>query len=244
MNVIILMAGSSDKFYESGCKYPKSLVEIDNRPVVERVVENIGPLITDGNKIIFITNKIDNDKFYLNNILKLLVPNSIVVEVSGEVAGAAISTLLAIKEIDMLEPLVIINGDQIIDESPVKLVNYLEGFDAGTVVFESIHPRWSYVRCDEQGFVVEAEEKNPISTLATAGFYFYKIAKDYFKFTKSMILKNASIDDMFYICPVFNEMILAQKNIAIIEIKRKQYHSLMDPEMVASYENFLEKAAN
>jgi dTDP-glucose pyrophosphorylase len=244
VNVIILMAGPSDKFSEAGYKYPKTLVEINNKPIVEIVIDNLRPLITSANKIIFVTRKVDNDKFYLDNILKLLVPDAFLVEVTGEISGAAVSTLLAIEKVDMLDSLLILNGDQIIDENPLNLVNKLKDFDGGTVVFKSIHPRWSYVKCDEDGFVVEAEEKKPISNLATAGFYYFKNAKKYYEYTKSMILKGAHIDSMFYVCPVFNEMILDQKKINVTEINSNQYHSLMDSEMVSIYEKFLEQSNN
>ena len=237
MNIVILLAGPSDAFSESGYKYPKALVEVRNRPIIEHVVDNIRPLFHENNKIIFVTRENDNTKFYLDNILQLLVPGSSVVPVYGNTSGAAISTLLSIEKIDNSKSLLIINGDQIIDENLLELVNRLKGSDGGTVVFKSVHPRWSYVRCDEQGYVVEAAEKKPISNLATAGFYYYKRANDFIKFAKQMIMKDAHIDNNFYVCPVFNEMILAQKKITITEIDSNKYHSLMDPEMLSIYEN-------
>ena len=237
MNIVILLAGPSDAFSESGYKYPKALVEVRNRPIIEHVVDNIRPLFHENNKIIFVTRENDNTKFYLDNILQLLVPGSSVVPVYGNTSGAAISTLLSIEKIDNSKSLLIINGDQIIDENLLELVNRLKGSDGGTVVFKSVHPRWSYVRCDEQGYVVEAAEKKPISNLATAGFYYYKRASDFIKFAKQMIMKDAHIDNNFYVCPVFNEMILAQKKITITEIDSNKYHSLMDPEMLSIYEN-------
>ena len=237
MNIVILLAGPSDEFSESGHKYPKTLVEVRNRPIIEHVVDNIRPLFHENNKIIFVTRENDNTKFYLDNILQLLVPGSSVVPVYGNTSGAAISTLLSIEKIDNSKSLLIINGDQIIDENLLELVNRLKGSDGGTVVFKSVHPRWSYVRCDEQGYVVEAAEKKPISNLATAGFYYYKRASDFIKFAKQMIMKDAHIDNNFYVCPVFNEMILAQKKITITEIDSNKYHSLMDPEMLSIYEN-------
>jgi dTDP-glucose pyrophosphorylase len=244
VNVIILMAGHSDKFSESGYKYPKCLVEVQQRPIVEHVVDNIKPLLIEDNKVIFIIRKSDSDKYYLENILQLLVPDSCVVKVTGNNSGAAISTLLAIEEINKSEPIVIINGDQIIDKNHLELVNNFKDSDGGTVVFKSVHPRWSYVKCDEKGFVIEAAEKKPISNLATAGFYYFHSADDYFKFTKSMILKDAHINNMFYVCPVFNEMILAKKKITVTEIDSNKYHSLMDPDMVTIYEKFLELKKN
>ena len=45
MNLVILLAGSSEIFMDKGQKYPKSLVEIQGRAVIDRVVENLKPKV-------------------------------------------------------------------------------------------------------------------------------------------------------------------------------------------------------
>ena len=242
INIVVLMAGAHKEFQESGYSFPKPLIEIANKPIAQLVVDNIRPLFDRSDNIVFVVRKEDSEKYYLNNVLNLLVPNSVVIPVAGDTAGAAITALLAIEEIDETKPLLIINGDQIIDANLLSLVDDIEGYDAGTVVFRSVHPRWSYVRCDKDNFVIEAAEKKPISDLATAGFYYYKKASSYIESVKSMILKDAHVGGVFYVCPVFNEMVLCQKRIAVTEISSKKYHSLMSPKMVAQYENYLTKA--
>jgi len=49
--------------------------------------------------------------------------------------------------------------------------------DAGTIVFDSVHPRWSFVKTNEKGLVIEAAEKRPPSRNATAGFYHFNKVK-------------------------------------------------------------------
>ena len=56
-----------------------------------------------------------------------------------------------------------------------------------------------------------------------------------------MIMKDAHVDGKFFVCPVFNEMILDQKLLKTIRIKPEQYHSLMTPELLMDYKNFLER---
>ncbi len=239
MNVVVLMAGSSHAFNESDCNFPKPLVEIDGKPMLERVVDNITSLITHNNKIIFIIRKSDNDKYYLSKSLSLLVPECTIIPAPSNTSGAAVTALLAIEEVNMSKPMVIINGDQIIDIEMPKILKKFNSSDAGVLVFKSVHPRWSYVRCNEAGYVTESAEKRPISNLATAGFYFYKEARLYFDAVKRMIMKDSHINNIFYICPVFNEIILDGGKILAIRIKKEQYHSLMTPKMAATYESFL-----
>ena len=55
----------------------------------------------------------------------------------------------------------------------------LKGIDGGILTFQSTHPKWSYAKLDNQGFVNEVAEKKPISTNATVGIYYYKKGSDY-----------------------------------------------------------------
>ena len=54
MNLIVLMAGPSDLFQNVNQKYPKFLIEINGRTIIDRVVENLTPLYTYCDNIIFI----------------------------------------------------------------------------------------------------------------------------------------------------------------------------------------------
>jgi dTDP-glucose pyrophosphorylase len=240
MNLLILMAGSSDLFQNTTQKYPKSLIEINERALIDRVIENLSKVIIASKEIIFVIRREDEQKYHLGSIVQLLAPNSKVIEITNDTSGAACTALLATEYFEKDRPLLITNGDQIID------VNYLEvlekltdnNLDAGTIVFKSIHPRWSYVRL-ENNLVIESAEKNPISKLATAGFYWYKKTSLFSRFVKKMIKKEASLEGKYYVCPVFNEMILCQKKIGVVEISPDQYHSFISPEMLANYETYL-----
>jgi hypothetical protein len=89
------------------------------------------------------------------------------------------------------------------------------GSDGGIVTFESTHPKWSFARTDEQGLVTEVAEKNPISTEATVGYYYWKQGSDFVKYAEQMINKNIRVNNEFYVCPVFNEAIADNKKIRV-----------------------------
>lgn len=236
MNIVVLMAGGSDEFYKNGSQYPKSLIEINGVTMMELVINNIKDLNTNNNNLIFVIRK-DDDRHYLGDSIKLLLPHANIVTVESNVSGAAVTSLLAIEYIDEKIPILLLNGDQIIN---INMNNVIKKFnssdsDAGVLIFPSVHPRWSYVRLDDSNYVIESAEKKPISNYATAGVYYYKKASDYIKCTKKMILKGADTGGNYYICPVFNEMILKQKKISTYAIKASQYHSLMSPSQVNQY---------
>jgi NDP-sugar pyrophosphorylase family protein len=235
------MAGSNDLFKKEGYGFPKPLIEIGNKPIVQHVVESLSPILDNNCNIIFVVRQGDFDKYYLDKTIKLIIPQAKVVPVLEGNSGAAVTALLAIEEVNQDESLLIINGDQVIDTNPVEMLNKIKGkgADAGVVVFESVHPRWSYVKCSESGYVIEAAEKKPISNLATAGFYFYNKASYYFDAAKRMIIKDSHVGGIFYVCPVFNEMLLSCKKIVTVKIHQNKYHSFMSPKMVSVYEQYL-----
>ena len=238
MNVVVLLAGDDANFVKDGKEYPKLLTEIDGKTMIEIVLEGLELLNTPGNNIIFMIRKHDNDRYYLGDIMKLIVPKSHIVTIEGETAGAALTSLIAIEYLDEEESLVLVNGDQLLDYDENDLVEFFikNNADAGVLVFNSFHPRWSYVRTDNDGLVTEAAEKRPISNQATAGFYYYKKTSEYIKCAKRMILKGGDVNGLYYICPVFNEMILEHKNILTYPIDSKKYHSFMSPEKVKEFE--------
>lgn len=77
-------------------------------------------------------------------------------------------------------------------------------------VFEQPDPndkKWSYVKVDENRIVIDVREKEPISTHASTGIYYWSCAGDFIKYADQMILKNIRVNNEFYVCPVYNEAI-------------------------------------
>jgi dTDP-glucose pyrophosphorylase len=239
MNVLVMLAGSSKNFIKHGQEYPKLLTEVNEKTMIEVVLDGIRSLTTSKNNVIFMVDKLEDEKYYLGDVIKLVLPEAHVVIVEGKTAGAAMTSLLSIEYIKEDMPLVLINGDQLLDCDESNCIEYFQknDADAGVIVFESYHPRWSYVKTNNNGLVIQAAEKRPISNQATAGFYFYKKPSDYIRCVKKMIIKGGGLDGVFYICPVFNEMVLEQKKIFTYQIDSKKYHSFMSPEKVSQFES-------
>ncbi len=85
--------------------------------------------------------------------------------------------------------------------------------DGGIVTFTATHPKWSFAKIDDNGLVTEVAEKNPISDIATVGYYFWKHGSDFVKYAENMINKNIRVNKELYVCPVFNEAINDNKKI-------------------------------
>jgi dTDP-glucose pyrophosphorylase len=152
----------------------------------------------------------------------MIAPNCKIVQVEGITEGAACTTLLAKEFINTDSPLLIANSDQFIKWNSNECMYSFstDEIDGGILTFESTHPKWSFARTDDTGFVIEVAEKKPISNQATCGVYYWKKGSDYVKYAEQMISKNVRTNDEFYVCPVYNEAILDGKKIKLKQVDK------------------------
>jgi HAD superfamily hydrolase (TIGR01509 family) len=218
MNVLIPMAGHGSRFAQAGYSFPKPLIEVHGKPMIQVVVDN---LAVEAN-FIFVVQKEHREKYNLDSMLNLITPGCKIVEVEGVTEGAACTTLLAKEFINNNEPLVIANSDQFVEWNSLDFFYKMneQNLDAGIVSFHATHPKWSYAKTDENGFVTEVAEKNPISNIATVGIYYWKHGSDYVRFAEQMIENNVRVNNEFYVCPVFNEAIKSGLRIKTFDIPK------------------------
>jgi beta-phosphoglucomutase-like phosphatase (HAD superfamily)/dTDP-glucose pyrophosphorylase len=218
LNVLIPMAGAGSRFQQAGYTFPKPLIEVNGKPMIQVVVDNLN---VDAN-FIFVVQKDHREKYNLDTLLNLITPNCKIVEVDGLTEGAACTTLLAKEYIDNDAPLLMANSDQFLEwdsnEFMYKMIE--QRVDGGIVTFTSTHPKWSFAKVNEIGDVIEVAEKNPISDIATVGVYYWSKGSDYVKYTEQMIEKNVRVNNEFYVCPVFNEAIGDSKIIRTFNIDK------------------------
>lgn len=216
MNVLIPMAGAGSRFQQAGYTFPKPLIDVHGKPMIQVVAENLNIDAT----FIYVVQKEHREKYNLDTLLNLITPNCKIVEVNGITEGAACTTLLAKEHINNDEPLLMANSDQFVEwdsnEFMYKMVE--QDLDGGIVTFRATHPKWSFARIDERGYVTEVAEKNPISDIATVGIYYWKRGSDYVKYAEQMIEKNIRVNNEFYVCPVFNQAIEAGKKIKTFDV--------------------------
>lgn len=238
MKVLIPLAGKSSFFNDKNSPFSKPLIEIKGKPMIEHVIENI-TRINDDFEFVFVVNSEDCKKYHLHNILNLLAKDCRIIKVNGETKGALCSILLAIEHINNEEELIICNGDQILDCNFNQVLNEFrkKELDVGLITFNSVHPRWSYVRYDDDGTVVETAEKRPISKHAIAGFYYFRNSKEFLKGAKMSITKGASINEVYFIAPSINQLILRNRKVGSFLIESGAYHSFYSPQKIREFEN-------
>ena len=218
MNVLVPMAGAGSRFASAGYTFPKPLIEVVGKPMIQVVVENLNVEA----HFIFLVQKEHYEKYNLKQLLNLIAPGCDIIQVDGITEGAACTTLLAKDLINNEEPLLMANSDQFVEWNSNECLYAFtaDGIDGGIITFEATHPKWSFAKVGDDGFVTEVAEKNPISNMATVGIYYWSHGSDYIKYAEQMIAKNVRTNGEFYVCPVFNEAIQDGKKIRVKEIEK------------------------
>ena len=232
MKVLIPMAGEGSRFVKEGYQFPKPLIDVEGKPMIQRVVEN---LKFDADYIFLVRKEHIEAYDGLIDVLTRLSSRTQIVLVDKLTEGAACTALLAKSLIDSEDDLLIANSDQLIEysyqnfESLKKLTNV----DSMVYVFNAVHPKWSFVKIDSSGFVSEVAEKKPISDIATCGIYWYRRGSDYVKYAERMIEKGVRVNNEFYIAPVYNELISDGKTLLPFYVS--EMHGIGTPEDLRAY---------
>lgn len=235
LNVLIPMAGKGSRFVTQDYSFPKPLIMVQDKSMIQAVVDNLN---IEAN-FIFIVQEEHYMQYHLDRFLPLISPGCKIVQTSGLTEGAACTTLLAKEYINTDDALLIANSDQIIkwNSSEIMYTFSNDNSDGSIITFKSIHPKWSYAKLGEDGYVSEVAEKLVISEHATAGIYFWKRGSDYIKYAEQMIAKDKRTNNEFYVCPVFNEAIEAGLKIRIKALDPDSMWSLGTPEDLAFFLN-------
>lgn len=233
MKILIPMAGEGSRFAKEGYQFPKPLIDVNGKPMIQRVVENLD---FDAEYIFLVRKQHLIDYSGLENTLKVITNNKgKIVVVDSLTEGAACTALLAKDHINNDDDLLIANSDQII-EYEQKNFTYLKNLtqlDSIVFCFNAVHPKWSFVKTNARGFVSEVAEKNPISDIATCGIYWYKKGSDFVKYAEQMINKNIRVNNEFYIAPVYNELINDGKTLVPFYVSKM--HGIGTPEDLNSF---------
>ena len=217
-HVVIPMAGEGSRFRDAGYTIPKPFIPVGGKPMISWVIQNMIPkeIPMDHYRIKF--HLIVRSSHMRGNSIDSLfwdVPSNVSYTyhtTDGLTEGAACSVLLAEKEINNNEPLLIINSDQFLEWNPDVFYKCLlnSEYDGEILTFYQPNPydlKWSYAKVNQEGVVTEVQEKKWISPYATVGLYGWKRGSDYVKYAKQMIAKNIRVKNEFYVCPVYNEAI-------------------------------------
>jgi ADP-glucose pyrophosphorylase len=238
INIIIPMSGASLYETSSDFMYPKILTEVSNKTLFEYSQEVFSSL-DEQKQIIYVVPKEKLNKLGLKTIISIISNDEgRIVPLSGMTKGAVCSALMAIDQINLDEELIIASADHYINDDLQNIVNDFRSkeSDAGVLCFESVHPKWSFVKINSDNLIVQASEKIAISRNAIAGLYYFRKGSDFVEAAKNLIRKDNCIDGNFYLSACLNELILMGKKLTLRKLSDRVYHNFYDAHAVKAFE--------
>ncbi len=231
-NVLILAASNKGR---NSREYPDFLSEMDGVCLLEKLCQKAHEIDNHNVRFAFLAD--DVKKYRLASITELISPRASIVKVPNNTKGAACTALLAAADLNHDDELVIVSANEFIDLSLGSMIGEFrgKGYDAATLVFHSVHPRYSYVKV-EQGQVREAAQCVPISRSATTGFFWFRKVGDFIAAIESAIRKDAHHDGQYFVAPLFNELLLRGRTIGALPIEARNYMPLKSEKQIAAFE--------
>jgi len=235
-NILIPMAGRGSRFEEQGYTDKKPFIDVNGKPMIHRVIKNLGMEFDKEYMFILICLQEDFDKYDFTEFEKVIGHNSYDVVVLDDVTEGAAQTVLTAKHlINDDTPLMTMNSDQLVDWDIERLFEMCEQFDGVIPCFYGEGNAWSYARTLDNGYVQEVAEKKQISNNATAGYYYWKKGSDFVKYAEQMIKDNSRTNGEFYVAPVYNWAVKDGKRIGVFMVDK--LYSLGTPEDLQEYLN-------
>jgi dTDP-glucose pyrophosphorylase len=205
LNIVVPMAGRGSRFADAGYTLPKPLIPIHGHPMIRVVIDNLTP---SGDHLFhFLILREHAERYQLDAHLQAWAPGCRIIFVDSVTEGAACTVLLAREFIENDHPLMIANCDQYIDADIDAYLQSMNDADGLIMTMWADDPKWSFVRRDAQGRVVEVVEKQVVSNEATVGIYNFRRGADFVQAAEAMIAAGLRVNNEFYVAPTYDQLI-------------------------------------
>lgn len=218
LNIVLPIAGRGSRFLGAGYAIPKPLIPVHGVPMIELVIDNLRP--SSDHRFIFLVLEEHLRQTGMERVLTLKAPGCRIIPVAAVTEGAACTVLLAEREINNADPIMIANCDQWVDFDVNGYLAKSNQADGMIMTMWADHPKWSYVLLDSQNQVREVVEKKVISNEATVGIYNFRRGENFVAGAQRMIAKNLRVNNEFYVAPVYNEIIGHGAKVGIWNVGR------------------------
>ncbi len=210
MNIVILAAAQS--YYGSDYEDTKLLANVNGVPLIQSIIEWVSDINRDACTNVLLLRE-PAHRLCIRDIAMLANPEIHIHTIDVETKGALCSAMLLCDQLVAGEPVLLLNANIVLDIPVSDITDYfIDGSaTAGVVTFDSLHPRWSFVKTRADMSVTEVAEKKPISRSACVGIYWFRDSTEFLAYAEEVIVKQLSVNGKFYVSLVLNEYLLNSK---------------------------------
>ena len=215
MKVLVPIAGP-DYFKDGNIK---GLTNTSKGPLLSSILKSRPwfKLIRSSNYC-FVLHDSKEARHFSDAYLKKWFNDCMVCFISHFTQGAAMSSLCGMGMLsdDSKEPIIIDLADIYFDTDIIPFENINLDICGIAFSFKSTSSKYSYLKLDHEGYIIEAKEKLVISDNASAGVYCFRdpiILLESIAYNLNNNLKYMH-NNLFYVCPLFNGLV--SKNLKSI----------------------------
>lgn len=240
LHIIMPMAGEGSRFKQIGIDIPKPLIKANGVPFFVRALYGIKDKFDlDKVKVTCIVQKKHVVNYHIDEeILKYISANIVVINKS---TNGAVETCLAARPfIEDSDAILILDCDlEWHCHNYMSMIAKLLQEDTSQIggmllSFESNDPRYSYAVV-ENDIVARTAEKEPISSNALVGAYYFNTADDFFD-SAFNLFENNKLSDIkeYYVSLLYNYLIKSGKIVKLHKVD--SLYSFGTPEELMRYE--------
>lgn len=215
MNVVILLSGSSSRFYKEGYKIPKFLIKINNRTVLNYIISNFD---VKNDNFIFICRRdfFLKKKYGIKKIIEDSCKKFKIYLIDEHKKGPVYSLINFSNELGKLKNLIVNYCDffWIWEYSDFKLWLKKNTAETAAVCYKGFHPHYinslkfayvktknnSIIRVKEKESFTNDREKEP----AMSGTFYFKSGKKLIEACNKIIKNRDKVKNEYYVSLLFN----------------------------------------
>ena len=205
VQVIIPMAGKSQRFFDAGYKKPKGLIEFFDLPMIAHILK----VFKDFDDILVIISEEDDLKFDLVNVIKRYHSSVKISKIGQHSFGPSYSVLESLPFISLTKKIIVHYCDFSGVWDPEETVNLLDECDGVLLSFVGFHPvrvhgtKFAYGRVNHNNQLLEIKEKGsfthkPEDEKASSGVYGFSSGELMIQAIKKQVELNLQINGEFY----------------------------------------------
>lgn len=241
LHIIMPLGGLGTRFSTNGYKIPKPLIDVNGIPMFLHAINSFKTLNCN-KKYTFIVRYDHIVQFNILNEIKKYIPTANFVTLMSNTRGAVETCIKAEKYIDNTDGIIILDCDlefyckQYFDDIKSDLEIENPKIVGKLVSFDSTDPRYSYAKIDDNNIVLQTAEKNPISSHALTGSYYFSSKQIFINAANALItdFNNNNIKTKeLYLSLLYNYII---NNNGLVKLyKLEKYNSFGTPEELDLY---------
>lgn len=222
MHLIIPMSGIGSRFQQQNYKDPKPLIPIENKPMIEHVLNMFPTLPTT-----FICNENHLKTTNMKQILQTLRPNSTIISIPEHKKGPVYALQQAFNQIQIDDDIIVSYCDFSSTFNYNEFLKKTENYDGIIFVYKGFHPHmlgtdnYAFIKLNNQNEFEQIQEKKPFTNnrmneYASNGIYYFKkgILPN---LCNQLIEKNIHVNNEYYVSMLYN--LIQKEKVSVFEIE-------------------------